>query len=747
MYLLRVEDFADADVHLQVENNQYWVIQNERPLIAPIDNPKQAIEALEAIARWRNILNLKSPQRSTIKSQDVEMELKLVGDRGEDGEDSNTDNNLDSNTASELRLEYKYENGEWKKPVVEINLLNYSNKPLYANVIDLAEDYSVAPILYEDGTEIRSSVVLPAKTAEAGTYANDPITLSIPEEFLAQGITEYRDVLKLIVSKTDFNASLLEQNGLEPPQRNTRGIASSSSLDRLMDRIYSRNIAPASTRSDDWITKEIAVTIVKPRDAEQLTADRSIKLLNNLVEVQPHLSLQAKVALTTVTQTTRDIGNLTAPPALWDEAGVIESFQFTTSRGSDPGLSALELLEVENFESITQDAPLSMTIDRPLASDEYLLPISYDGEFFLPLGYGIKQGDKTKIELERLPQPTSSSRSLGGSIKIFFKKLRHQKLGHSYEYPILATAEVEEKDNKYRVTYERDLEKVKRQVADAQKIVLYIHGIIGDTESLVTSIQQAKVTINGQHSPLKEAYDLVLTFDYENLHTTIEENARLLKQRLEAVGLGANHGKELQIIAHSMGGLVSRWMIEQEDGNKIVQHLVMLGTPNAGSPRSTVQDMSFALLGIGLNQISGIVFPAKIVTDLAAKSLRFVEQIDNALDQMQPDSEFIKAIATNPDPKIPYTIIAGDRSTVLQQQSSRLRRLMKKLFTPAINKVIDGLVFGGEPNDIAVSLASIQSVSRDRTPQPKILPNVACDHGSYFTTEAGLKALVEALYK
>ena len=76
-----------------------------------------------------------------------------------------------------------------------------------------------------------------------------------------------------------------------------------------------------------------------------------------------------------------------------------------------------------------------------------------------------------------------------------------------------------------------------------------------------------------------------------------------------------------------------------------------------------------------------------------------------------------------------------------------LTMLMKKLFTPAINKVIDGLVFGGEPNDIAVSLASIQSVSRDRTPQPKILPNVACDHGSYFTTEAGLKALVEALYK
>ncbi len=114
---------------------------------------------------------------------------------------------------------------------------------------------------------------------------------------------------------------------------------------------------------------------------------------------------------------------------------------------------------------------------------------------------------------------------------------------------------------------------------------------------------------------------------------------------------------------------------------------------------------------------------------------------------MQPDSEFIKAIAANPDPQVPYTIVAGDRSAQILQSQNRLRRLMNKLFTPAINKVIDGLVFGGEPNDIAVSLASIKSVSQERSPQPKILSNVACDHGGYFTTEAGLKALVDAVSK
>lgn len=753
LYVKQVENATEADYSLLVDNGQYWIRQDERPVVAPIpEQPgysekaaQEAIQALEAIARWRNILNLKSPQSSEIKSNDVEMVIKLVGYQGKDDEIKPVqDFNTSLTTASELRLEYKYEDGEWKKPVIQIQLLNHSSQKLYANVIDLAEDFSVAVPFFDE----RSSVILPVKTAEgAGIVAGfDDIILSIPEAFLEQGITEYKDVFKLIVSKTDFNASLLEQDGLEPPNRGARGTEPESSLDRLMDRVQSRNAARSGRRYDDWITKGVVVTIIKPRDAEQLQPNKGIKLLNGLIEVQCHPSLQAKVTLTTVSQTTRDIGNLVVPPILWDEQGIIESFQFTTSRGSDPGLGAVELFEVNNINLVTKDAPLTLLVNQVIEKGDYLLPVSYDGEFFLPLGVGVKKGEQIEIKLERLPQPTGKSRSLNGSIKIFFKKLRSQKLGHPYEYPILAAAKVREENNKIAVIYKKDSGEVKNLVASAQKIILYIHGIIGDTQSMVGSVQQAKVAANGQLRPLQEHYNLVLTFDYENLQTTIEENARLLKQRLETVGLGANHGKELHIVAHSMGGLVARWFIEREGGNQMVQHLVMLGTPNAGSPWPAVQDMAFAFLGWGLNQIPEMVWPAKVVADLAAKSLKFMEENDNALDQMQPDSPFFKAMAHNPDPKVPYTIIAGDRSLPTLQSTERLRRLMAKLFTPVINKVVDGLVFGGEPNDIAVQLTSIKSVSGNRTPQPNILPDVACDHLTYFSTEAGLKALADALY-
>src|SRR5262249_17942240 len=155
-------------------------------------------------------------------------------------------------------------------------------------------------------------------------------------------------------------------------------------------------------------------------------------------------------------------------------------------------------------------------------------------------------------------------------------------------------------------------------------------------------------------------YPVIVTFDYENIHTPIEENAQLLKQRLAEVGLGPNHGKTLHIVAHSMGGLISRWFIEREGGNQVVQHLIMLGTPNAGSPWPTVQDWAIAALSIGLNALAEVAWPVQVLSML----VEVLERIDVSLDQMKPGSTLLQALATNPDPSIPYTIIAGNTNII-----------------------------------------------------------------------------------
>lgn len=59
----------------------------------------------------------------------------------------------------------------------------------------------------------------------------------------------------------------------------------------------------------------------------------------------------------------------------------------------------------------------------------------------------------------------------------------------------------------------------------------------------------------------------------------------------------------VDIVAHSMGGLISRHYIHQfmppayQDGKPQISHLVMLGTPNMGSPCADVMNIAFELTG------------------------------------------------------------------------------------------------------------------------------------------------------
>ena len=120
--------------------------------------------------------------------------------------------------------------------------------------------------------------------------------------------------------------------------------------------------------------------------------------------------------------------------------------------------------------------------------------------------------------LERLPQPTEAdTRTLGGALRILFQKIVARAFGTEYRYPILAAAQVGED---FKVRYEPDPAAVRAKIKQARRIALFVHGIIGDTREMAASLRRAGVG---------DRYDLVLTFDYENLQDPIAETARALK--------------------------------------------------------------------------------------------------------------------------------------------------------------------------------------------------------------------------
>ena len=62
----------------------------------------------------------------------------------------------------------------------------------------------------------------------------------------------------------------------------------------------------------------------------------------------------------------------------------------------------------------------------------------------------------------------------------------------------------------------------------------------------------------------------------------IRINAKKLQNLVQHI-LTLTGSSKLNLLAHSMGGLISRWYIEQLGGNANVHKLIMMGTPNHGS--------------------------------------------------------------------------------------------------------------------------------------------------------------------
>ena len=368
---------------------------------------------------------------------------------------------------------------------------------------------------------------------------------------------------------------------------------------------------------------------------------------------------------------------------------------------------------------------MRLTISNPLVAGEDVLAFGFDGEFYLPLGAARPNQRQTMFELQRLPAPVSvGGRDVKGAIRIYFQKIVNQRLGKDYPYPILAAASV---STEGAVTYEADRGKISERVAAAQRITLYIHGITGDTRGMVAS---SRYSVPG---------DLLLTFDYESINTTVEETARSLKSRLAEIGLKAGHGKQLRIVAHSLGGIISRWLIEKEGGNALVQQLVILGSPSAGTPWATVQEWATVGLGLALNGLTAVSWPVKALSLFLAS----LEKTDVTLDQVAPGSDVLKKLAESEDPHVPYVLIAGSTSLIPQAldggDDSKVGRLLSRL-----GYGVASLGFLNSANDIAVGVSSVHSINRDRKPAPVAL-TIPSDHMSFFTSEPGLEALKKSL--
>ncbi|MEO1341645.1 MAG: caspase family protein, partial [Cyanobacteria bacterium J06635_13] len=228
LYITEVSKSRNAEWQLIARNDQYIITRpiDDRPLVAPISqyteaNANQAIQRLEHLTRWTNIAELTSPATSRIAADAIAISI-YQGDR--------------ELTETDIRLSYYQENGKWQQPTFKVKLTNTSNLSLYCALLDLSDRFAVSAELMATG----GVWLEPGESAWA--LDGQAIYAAVDKELWEhQGITEAKDILKLIVSTAGFDATLLELNELDLP---TRAIASpkrgNGTLNRLMSRVQTR---------------------------------------------------------------------------------------------------------------------------------------------------------------------------------------------------------------------------------------------------------------------------------------------------------------------------------------------------------------------------------------------------------------------------------------------------------------------------------------------------------------------------
>ena len=572
-----------------------------------------------------------------------------------------------------------------------------------------------------------AQAIAPGGTLQVGMRDGEKIVLSLPKDYpyvvdpSAPASSGGVETFKVFITTEQADFRMLEQaavRGGKEVRSDSRG------LQRLLATASGGMIlrdAMVFGEDTDWTTIE---TTFRLERKQQPISNTGVTVIGPVVKIEPHPALKGKARIAEVSSGGKDLG-----PGLPAGLSLLQLGPSGQARSLEPGAATpatvIELLEVEDASVVTRNAPLRITVQAPLSKQEVALPMGWDGEFLLPLGrLESRTGNSLTFALEHLPDPTASGeKSLFGSIKIFFQKTLSQALGWDYPYPRLDAPIIQLEENK--VTYNNlPVDVLRSKVAAADRVVVFVHGIIGDTVGMALMAPHCGL-------PMDDPKTLILTFDYENLNTGIEATGRKLGEKLTAIGLTPDHGKKLFIVAHSMGGLVSRWFIEHEDGGLVVTRLITLGTPHLGSPWSKTIDMALFGLSLAFNKLGHAFWPAHLIGGLAAG----VQKIDVMLDEMGVGSDFIKRLADTgslPIPPVPYTLVCGNTTLIAAaQDAGKMEALFARLFSK--NTLYSGLtpLFGGSPNDIAVNVASSRA---DTLPVSWQLDRheVPSDHLIYF---------------
>lgn len=643
------------------------------------------IQNIETVARWKAKLLLDNPL-SSIKEDEFEI---FIGNE----------------SGKELPKPYLFQQPDETKEIIgRFSITNRSYRPYWVSALYMGSDFGIT------NEFLPKREIKPGETAWIEFENDRNIPLMVQKEYLSWGVNEITEYFKFFISTDPINTSIHNQAPLELDMRDGA------------TRAIQRSAPPIPI--NDWRTVLVPFKVVCPLKVQPVKGGSKTALSRSVVDVETPKNFSAEVTFSTSEQATRNLG---AVPILRGGENMY-SVPLSEGMGDSPNLDVMELVNAKG--KISYQDPLKITLkgDR---QEGTILPFGFDAQTGIYIPVGISD-DNGNVLIHQLPaaDKTESTRSLlgtlGSSIKIYFKKLI-QPLTGDYPYPMLR--QVVFQGNGDDFTYESNISHIKKAVANAKSIVLFVHGLIGTTSDHPKAIRRAVGIPSG--TSIESAYDIILTFDYESLNTRIDKTSSDLEQALKNIGITEGVGKRFEIVAHSMGGLVTRYYVEKLGGKKCVSKVMLFGTPNNGSELSDLKGMVTNLLTVAVN---GAIFLKPYILPLTFLG-RSLNKLLVTVEQLNPKSDFIKELNSLPDTGIHYYIVAGCTDLIKKEQEPQIHSFYQRIVTALKNSGAHQAAdwWFKEPNDLAVTVASAHQVGKQKNVH---IEDVPCDHFGFFSPQS-----------
>lgn len=753
-YITLTDQIENAAYLVYAQNNTYRLIQagGSKPVFLPLasnfNDQQEAAnfwENVDRVLRWGHLKNLENPTTS-IPEKDIEIKVY----RGESRKPwwETTVDQMERIEDWSVPPAFKWkpdENGEMVPSSFSMQIINHGPKTLFVSAIFMGGRFGITnEYLTTSKLETGQDVWLQLNNKDENgkiVSSTTSIGLGINEPHWKAGMTEQVDFVKIVASTEDFDTGGFNQESLQILE---------FKKDVTRDGLSMRQ----GIQKTDWTTRIYPLHVIQPQNSVPLTEGNVANLMDK-INISAPAGFDATVYLSNTEEASRDMDEM--PPAINIEGIMILELTQGTTRST--GLSVISLNVMSGMETISDKTPLKISLldDQMLRNDEVVMPFIYDFETKAWYPVGLPGDALHPVQVTSLPidgtepENTTGERNLRKALKLFLYKITVgkpivgliAKIIGKQDLFTLAAVKVNAEDQPNETT--TNLGEIKEKIKNAKRILLFIHGFIGNTKENIRFVHRLSQQNGNETRLLSDNYDVVLTFDYESIATPIPEIVENLIRELKEVGITEENSgiKTFHVVAHSMGGLVARWWLEKAGGNKIVHQFVQVGSPNAGSKLTNAYD--FALLGL-TKAINFVPMPA-VIQDITGWLVRYVglDKLDDNIVQLRENSPLIKEFEQLPDPKIPYTLICGDTGMMNPIMQEKQLPIIRRLFKRLRYEAADRLIFK-EPNDFVAAVSSVKHLPAGRE-QVVIHPPVGCDHFGFFRESAGLRILGEVMWK